>query len=216
MRKMAHKEDPLSRLKDLDMKQIGDDNFSRASMSGSSVRTDLDMDPLGFVDRKNRFFNDTVSEIGDEKEKDMLFDHTLKHGVFNDLKRSPLREKMPHQLQMYEPALDRRLFAKDNARQAPAVADQPVMNKDLSMSMSNNMRFKKFEPRAEKADVSNEGLNYADNFQFNPTKFYCKEHTGNEVEFVSEVNNNFYCKKCDPEKIAGCKEAVLSSIPYKL
>jgi len=69
------------------------------------------------------------------------------------------------------------------------------MNKDIMMQTSKNQRFSKFVPRSANPD-NNAGLNYGDDFTFNPTKFYCKQHTSNEVEFCCEINNTFYCKKC--------------------
>lgn len=58
------------------------------------------------------------------------------------------------------------------------------------------MRFKKFVPRAEQDDQSNSGLNYGDDFSFCPQKFFCRQHHSNEIEFICEINNEFYCKKC--------------------
>ena len=66
------------------------------------------------------------------------------------------------------------------------------------MSTSKNMRFKKFEPRAD-IEGKNDGLAIGDDFSFNPTKFYCRKHPNYEVEFCSQINNNFYCKKCLPD-----------------
>jgi hypothetical protein len=72
------------------------------------------------------------------------------------------------------------------------------MNKDIMMATSKNQRFSKFVPRSTDPD-NNTGLNYADDFTFNPTKFYCKKHSSNEVEFWCEINNTFYCKKCQSD-----------------
>ena len=61
----------------------------------------------------NPFITDTVSEIHDDKEKNAIFNHSLKHGVFNDIRNSPLRERLPADMQYYNPALEKRLFAKE-------------------------------------------------------------------------------------------------------
>ena len=64
-------------------------------------------------------------------------------------------------------------------------------------------------------EEKNEGLNYDSDFQFNPTKFYCKKR-GGELEFYSEITNEFYCRQC---KYAGdgCEDdKVISTIPYQL
>ena len=44
------------------------------------------------------FIADTVSEINDEREKNAIFNHSLKDGLFNDLRNSPLRDRMPNDL----------------------------------------------------------------------------------------------------------------------
>lgn len=82
------------------------------------------------------------------------------------------------------------------------------------MQSSNNLRLKKFEPRDE-TEGANDGLDYGKDFSFNPAKFYCKYHRGYEVEFCCEINNAFYCKKCQPEHREH-KDRVLASIPYDL
>jgi len=87
-------------------------------------------------------------------------------------------------------------------------------NKDFLMQSSNNLRFKKFEPR-EETEGANDGLDYGKDFSFNPAKFYCKYHRGYEVEFCCEINNTFYCKKCQPEHQEH-KDRVLASIPFDL
>ena len=64
--------------------------------------------------KNNCFIADTVSEIHDEREKNAIFSHSLKHGVFNDIRNSPLRKRMPVEMQVYNPALEKRLFAKQS------------------------------------------------------------------------------------------------------
>lgn len=71
-----------------------------------------------------------------------------------------------------------------------------ALNKDLLMSSSNNLRFKKFEPRADGENNPNDGLNFTDDFSFNPTKFYCPKSRTYELEFVCAITGKFYCKKC--------------------
>ena len=71
-----------------------------------------------------------------------------------------------------------------------------ALNRDLLLNSSNNIRFKKFEPRAENENNLNDGLNFTDDFSFNPTKFYCPKSRTYELEFVCSVTGNFYCKKC--------------------
>jgi hypothetical protein len=43
----------------------------------------------------NEFIGETMSEVYDPKEKKAVFNHSLRDGVFNDIKASPLRSKMP-------------------------------------------------------------------------------------------------------------------------
>ena len=82
------------------------------------------------------------------------------------------------------------------------------------MSSTKNMRFQKFEPRQE-IEGANDGLEYGMDFSFNPTKFYCKHHPTYEAEFCCEINNSFYCKKCQPDHREH-RDRVLASIPYEL
>ena len=62
------------------------------------------------------FHTDVMPEINDEKEKNVLFNHTLEKGLFNDLRASPLREKLPDDLQLYNPALEKRLYQRQKAK----------------------------------------------------------------------------------------------------
>ena len=107
--------------------------------------------------RNNPFISDTLSEIHDEKEKNAIFSHSLKHGVYNEIRNSPLRDRLPRDLQIYNPALEKRLFAKEAAK-APGMGqasrfgakskinpldEAPTeLNKDLLLQTSNNLRFK--------------------------------------------------------------------------
>ena len=44
---------------------------------------------------------ETLSDIDDPKERDAIFNHSIKDGVFRNINNSPLRERMPKSLQMY-------------------------------------------------------------------------------------------------------------------
>ena len=117
--------------------------------------------------KSNPFITDTMSEINDEKEKNVLFSHSMSKGVFNDLRNSPLKRRLPENLQVYDPALEKRLFAKEarkmpgqgpNNRKSAASKLAPTaftdpdkvlhtgvkspLNKDLLMHSSKNIRFK--------------------------------------------------------------------------
>lgn len=50
-----------------------------------------------------------------------------------------------------------------------------------------------FIPREHKS------LNFEDDFNFNPKKFFCKKHPSLEVEFSCEISEEFYCRKCAGE-----------------
>ena len=76
----------------------------------------LDSVYIPHKNRNNPFISDTLSEINDEKEKNAIFSHSLKHGVYNEIRSSPLRERLPKDLQIYNPALEKRLFAKAAAK----------------------------------------------------------------------------------------------------
>lgn len=136
----------LNRLKDMDV----DDLFDRDD-NESIVSSNIDSTGLADFNAKfnrNPFISDAVSEIADEREKDVIFNHSLKQGLFNDIKKSPLRERMPVTLQTYDPAFDNHLFYKKSKGLKGAPQAGEPMNKDLMMQTSNNHRFKKFAPRA--------------------------------------------------------------------
>ena len=135
----------FERLKDVEVDSFDRDSRLSGSMAGS------DRGPGALYDPKNKnlqaFMNDTLSEINDNKEKDVIFNHSMKHGVFNDLRTSPLRNKMPHDLQMYNPALEKRLMAREStalgsgAGPLNASATENGFNKDLMCATSKNLRF---------------------------------------------------------------------------
>lgn len=83
------------------------------------------------------------------------------------------------------------------------------------MQSSKNMRLRKFKPRGFDEDA-NAGLGHSQDFMFNPTKFYCKEHRSSEVEFYCEVANIFYCKRCQPDHAKHYSDKVITSIPFQL
>ena len=58
----------------------------------------------------NAFNADVMSEIADDREKDAIFNHSLSKGLFNDIRDSPLKERLPADLQFYNPALEKRIF----------------------------------------------------------------------------------------------------------
>ncbi len=45
---------------------------------------------------------DTYSEIFDEGKKDAIFNHSMQGGLFRNINNSPLREKMPPSLKIYQ------------------------------------------------------------------------------------------------------------------
>ena len=95
---------------------LNDHNKIKKSKTNFAEET-LDSVYIPHKNRNNPFISDTLSEIHDEKEKNAIFSHSLKHGVYNEIRSSPLRERLPHDLQIYNPALEKRLFAKEAAKQ---------------------------------------------------------------------------------------------------
>ena len=106
-------DDTFDRLRELDV-----DSFATGSDASNMDMIDQMLNRAG---RKAKpYIADTLSEINDEKEKNAIFNHSLKDGLFNDLRHSPLRDRMPHDLQFYNPALEKRIFAKEHAKQPGA------------------------------------------------------------------------------------------------
>lgn len=161
---------PMNRLKDMNV----DDLFDRET--DSLVSSNIDSRDYNEFDarfNKNPFISDVMSEIADQREKDVIFNHSLQKGLFNDIRKSPLRDRMPVNLQTYDPAFEKHLFYKQSKGLKGAYEAGQPMNKDLMMQTSNNTRFKKFAPRANQPDA-NAGLSYGEDFSFNPTKFFCQ------------------------------------------
>lgn len=136
----------------------------------------------------------SLSEICDGDERDAVFTHTVQSGVLKNIHDSPLRDKLPRNLQMLGPgggdaSAGFRTFGREND------------------AVEMNQRFSTFEPTKPSA-----GLKMGADFSFNPKKFYCRSHPNNEVEFCNEINNTFYCRECQPQMSSGPDDKVLSSI----
>ena len=82
----------MDRLRDLEVDSF--DRGSEISAVSSTLsarlnrRNNTDMIDSAFVRRTNPnpFIADTVSEINDNKEKNVIFNHSMKHGLFNDIR----------------------------------------------------------------------------------------------------------------------------------
>jgi len=81
-----------------DLSGMGGSQYSAAQFYGGN-------------DENKNFARDTMSELFDNQEKTAVFQHSMRHGLFNDIKNSPLKAKMPSRMQVYEPALENHLFA---------------------------------------------------------------------------------------------------------
>lgn len=46
---------------------------------------------------------ETYSELANNDEKDKVFNHSITSGLFRNINNSPLRERMPKSMQMYNP-----------------------------------------------------------------------------------------------------------------
>ena len=93
-----------------DLKRTNNELEANQFFDGSntvSVRSDLDdLDDLFFkknpMDGGRAPVGETLSELADGADKDAVFNHSLKYGVFNNIKNSPLKEKLPANIQMYQ------------------------------------------------------------------------------------------------------------------
>jgi len=45
---------------------------------------------------------DTLSEICDNDKKDAVFNHSIKGGLFKNIHNSPLKERMPPNIRLYQ------------------------------------------------------------------------------------------------------------------
>lgn len=133
----------------------------------------------------------TLSEICDNEERDAVFNHTMQSGVFKNISDSPLKEKLPKTLRMWTPGASNafQTFGHENTECAP--------------------KWSKYQAKKSAQGIG--GLKAGSDFQFNPKKFYCRDHPLNEVEYCNEISNNFYCRSCCP-KYSGSNDKVLNSI----
>jgi hypothetical protein len=60
-------------------------------------------------------------------------------------------------------------------------------------------KFEKFVPRFEKEQSRKHMLDEVADFQLMPQKFMCQKHREEPVEFVSTLNETFFCKLCLPK-----------------
>ena len=144
-------DDTFDRLRNLEVDSFeGESNLSR-EMDDENLQN---MYAGGRKQTGKPFMMDTMSEIGDEKEKNAIFNHSLRHGVVNDIRNSPLKDKMPNDLQYYDPALEKRLFAKEMKNMpGHSRGDEPqIMTREQLAAGSNNVRFKEFKPRGDDAE----------------------------------------------------------------
>lgn len=63
---------------------------------------------------------------------------------------------------------------------------------------SDPPKFEKFVPRFEKEKTKKAMLDCIQDFQFLPEKFYCRKHSDQPIEYVSTLNETFFCKLCLP------------------
>lgn len=159
--------------------------------SGRSFTKQSQMSGSTFMKKseKDRAYKaETLSEPYDAEEKEALYGHSMSKGLFKNIRNSPLREKMPARMQLYE-AYGNATFGQNTKPQDAQLHD-----------------FKEFKPAEDKS------LNFESDFSFNPKKFFCKQHPGQEVEFCCEITEEFYCRKCAPNHQAHTGDRVLSSI----
>jgi len=60
-------------------------------------------------------------------------------------------------------------------------------------------KFEKFVPRFEKKKNKALFLDSIKDFQFQPEKFFCQRHRDEPIEYVSTLNETFFCKLCLPK-----------------
>lgn len=137
-----------------------------------------------------------LSDLVNSDEKDEIFRHSMSKGLFNDIKKSPLKDKMPKSMQFYDQEKDMRSFP-----QKPSY-DQRIAELEATFNASPQGKemFPKFVPRHKKG--LNKGLDVGKDFTINAVKFFCKERKHKEpeeVEFVCTSSKKFYCKRCLPQ-----------------
>ena len=77
-----------------DMESRDSARFGDSQIGSDDMRSNI-KNLYSFGKRAEPFLGDTMSEIYDDKEKKAVFNHSLRDGVFNDIKNSPLKAKMP-------------------------------------------------------------------------------------------------------------------------
>jgi hypothetical protein len=198
-------------------KDMGD-TFDR--LSGLDIDSDrsVDLDKPNLDIRKNKDLNDflmqgskaprtfdVMSEIEDPKEKDKVFDHSVKNSLFRNINQSPLRERMPRSMQMYkEETLGQSNF-NASMRNSKGEAGHNLI------PAAERLRAKENGLVGEGDKENKEGLDIGCDFNFQPRKFYCKNHPSFEIEYCNEISGNFYCRMCRA-KYSNQDDKVLSVI----
>ena len=143
------------------------DTFDR--LSGLDVDSQLsnDFDKVDFKMNKdlNNFIMagskapraaETYSEIEDQHDKDAIFNHSIKSGVFRNINNSPLRQRMPKSMQVYKGDQSQQFESK----------------KQASVITANFL-----EDEEGELDIKD--------FVFNPKKFFCPSHPSTEIEYCN-------------------------------
>jgi hypothetical protein len=83
--------------RDIDLRSDLDSGRSytkQSQLSGSTFMKKSEKD--------RRYKAETLSEPYDQEEKEALFGHSMTKGLFNNIRNSPLKDKMPPRMQVYE------------------------------------------------------------------------------------------------------------------
>ena len=79
-----------------------EDDFSRKN-NRMNTRNNKELNDFIMKGKRAPRHGETFSEIADPVEKDKLFNHSIKSGVFKNINESPLKKRMNPSIQMYLP-----------------------------------------------------------------------------------------------------------------
>ena len=182
-----------------------EDDFARKN-NRMNTKNNKELNDFIMKGKRAPRHGETFSEIADPVEKDKLFNHSIKSGVFKNINESPLKKRMNPSIQMYLPQ-SKNLFrsVKDNQGEP-----DPFSRTD-NFTLKETLQ--KLNPPINKPveNALHQPLDIGTDFIFNPKKFFCTNHPSTEIEYVNQISGNFYCKQCRA-KYKNQDDKVLSSI----
>lgn len=86
----------------LDQDLSGNDRMKNGFNDTFNTKNNADLNAFLMGGKKAPRDADTYSEIFDDHKKQAIFNHSMSGGLFKNINNSPLRDKMPSSLKIYQ------------------------------------------------------------------------------------------------------------------